>query len=292
MPSRCIHSMIDSRSSSTERSRPLRAESAWCKKLITETPAISCGYWKARNMPDFPRTSAGQVVMSSPLKRIEPSVISYSGLPSSTLASVDLPEPLGPNKAWISPGAIVRSTPRRIGVEPARACRLRTSNSGVMARSLSKYTGICTMPVVVIIGAVLAVLAVLAKTKNVQPRQLARGQEVLLPGPESLVSGTTRPVALGGSIGVEAEGHVPSEVVAVDREVAGVGLDRRPRAPQQPPADAPLVHRNFELRIGVAEVVAQRQQFGGRLDPCGGRDIAVAGGRVGQIGRVPQRVVD
>ena len=117
---------------------PLRADSAWRKKLITETPAISCGYWNARNMPDLPRTSAGQVVMSSPLKSSDPSVISYSGLPSNTLASVDLPEPLGPNNAWISPGAIVRSTPRKIGVEPALACRLRTSKSGLM-RAKSRH---------------------------------------------------------------------------------------------------------------------------------------------------------
>ena len=61
MSSRSIHSMIDSRSSSTERSMPLRADSAWRRKLRTETPAISCGYWKARNMPALPRTSVGPV---------------------------------------------------------------------------------------------------------------------------------------------------------------------------------------------------------------------------------------
>ena len=51
MPSRFIHSMVDRRSSSTDRSMPLRAESAWRRNWITETPGISCGYWKARNMP-------------------------------------------------------------------------------------------------------------------------------------------------------------------------------------------------------------------------------------------------
>ena len=51
MPRRCIHSIAETRSSSTDRSMPLRAESAWRRNWITETPGISCGYWKARNMP-------------------------------------------------------------------------------------------------------------------------------------------------------------------------------------------------------------------------------------------------
>ena len=66
MPRRFIQSMIARRSSSTTRSMPLRADSAWRRNWMTETPAISCGYWKARNMPDLARTSVGQSVMSSP----------------------------------------------------------------------------------------------------------------------------------------------------------------------------------------------------------------------------------
>ena len=34
---------------------------AWRRNWMTETPAISWGYWKARNMPDLARTSVGQV---------------------------------------------------------------------------------------------------------------------------------------------------------------------------------------------------------------------------------------
>ena len=49
--------------------------------------------------------------MSSPLNRMRPAVTSYSGEPSSVVASVDLPEPLGPMMAWTSPAATVRSTP-------------------------------------------------------------------------------------------------------------------------------------------------------------------------------------
>ena len=87
------------RSSSTDRSIPLRAERAWRKKFITVTPAISCGYWKARKSPDLPRSSEDQSFISSPRNLIVPSVISYSGLPRRTAARVDFPDPLGPIKA-------------------------------------------------------------------------------------------------------------------------------------------------------------------------------------------------
>ena len=80
MPSRFIHSMMARRSSSTDRSMPLRADSAWRRNWMTDTPAISCGYWKARNMPALARTSVGQSVMSSPWNRMRPPVTSYSGL--------------------------------------------------------------------------------------------------------------------------------------------------------------------------------------------------------------------
>src|ERR671931_467667 len=48
------------------------------------------------------RSSGAASVMSSPLKRIWPSVTSRLGWPMMALASVDLPEPLGPMRAWIS----------------------------------------------------------------------------------------------------------------------------------------------------------------------------------------------
>ena len=114
MPSRFIQSIVARRSSSTERSMPLRADSAWRRNWITETPAISCGYWKARNMPALARTSVGQSVMSSPWKKIRPDVTSYSGEASSVLASVLLPEPLGPMMAWTSPAWTVSDSPARM----------------------------------------------------------------------------------------------------------------------------------------------------------------------------------
>ena len=43
---------------------------------MTGTPAISSGYWKARNMPALARTSVGQAVTSSPRNRMAPPVTS------------------------------------------------------------------------------------------------------------------------------------------------------------------------------------------------------------------------
>ena len=145
--------MIDNRSSRTERSRPFRADRAWRRKLMTETPAISSGYWKARKMPALPRTSGDQSVISSPRNRTDPEVTSYSGLPSSTEARVDLPEPLGPMRAWISPGWTTRSTPRRISTPSVvEAWRSVTSNIGSEPRvsdTLQVYGpgGITTMAI-------------------------------------------------------------------------------------------------------------------------------------------------
>ena len=82
---------------------------------MTETPGISWGYWKARNMPALARSSAGQSVTSSPRNVIVPAVTSYSGEPISVDASVLLPEPLGPMMAWTSPAPTIRSSPRTMG---------------------------------------------------------------------------------------------------------------------------------------------------------------------------------
>ena len=107
---------------------------------MTETPGISCGYWKARNTPALARRSVGQSVMSSPWKWIDPPVTSYSGLPSSVEASVLLPEPFGPMMAWTSPALTVSDSPLRISgassvlplaTSAGRACRSEIRNSSV-----------------------------------------------------------------------------------------------------------------------------------------------------------------
>src|SRR5215218_7941715 len=49
------------------------------------------------------------------------------------LARVDLPEPLGPIRAWNSPERTCRSTPRRMGFSPALTCRLRISRSAMVS---------------------------------------------------------------------------------------------------------------------------------------------------------------
>src|SRR4051812_42185398 len=54
------------------------------------------------------------------------------------LASVDLPEPFGPMRAWIWPSSIVRSTPLRISFSPARTWRLRISSSDIGLLGISE----------------------------------------------------------------------------------------------------------------------------------------------------------
>jgi hypothetical protein len=71
--------------------------------LATVTPGIATGYWKAMKRPARARSSGSASVMSVPSKMIWPSVTSKFGWPMIALASVDLPEPLGPIIAWISP---------------------------------------------------------------------------------------------------------------------------------------------------------------------------------------------
>src|SRR5688572_6049504 len=99
--------------------------------LALVTPGIATGYWKAMNRPARARTSGSASVMSSPLKRTWPSVTSKLGWPMITFARVDLPEPFGPMRAWISPERTWRSTPLRICLSPAATCRFLISRSAM-----------------------------------------------------------------------------------------------------------------------------------------------------------------
>src|SRR3984885_1936953 len=105
--------------------------------LLTETPGIATGYWKAMKRPACERVSGSASVMSSPLKTIEPSVTSSAGWPMITLASVDLPDPLGPISACTLPFSTSRSRPLRISFSSTRTCRLRISSSANFTHSVS-----------------------------------------------------------------------------------------------------------------------------------------------------------
>src|SRR4051794_16761478 len=99
--------------------------------FVMVTPGIETGYWKAMKRPRRDRSSGSASVMFSPLKRISPSVTSRPGWPMITLASVDLPEPLGPMSAWISLEWTSRSRPLRISLSPAETWRLRMERSAI-----------------------------------------------------------------------------------------------------------------------------------------------------------------
>src|SRR4051812_986459 len=103
--------------------------------LATVTPGIATGYWKAMNRPPRARSSGSASVMSSPSKRICPSVTSRFGWPMMAFASVDLPDPFGPISAWNSPERTCRSTPRRICLSPAETCRFLISRSAMNLQS-------------------------------------------------------------------------------------------------------------------------------------------------------------
>src|SRR5215213_5014790 len=103
--------------------------------LAVVTPGMATGYWKAMNRPARARSSGSASVISSPSKRIWPSVTSRPGWPMIAFARVDLPDPFGPIIAWISPERTWRSTPLRICLSPAATCRLRISRSAMDLQS-------------------------------------------------------------------------------------------------------------------------------------------------------------
>src|SRR3954463_10151046 len=99
--------------------------------LVTVTPGIATGYWKAMKRPARARSSGSASVMSLPSNRIWPSVTSKPGWPMIALARVDLPDPLGPISAWTSLLCNSRSRPLRICLSPAATWRLRICSSAI-----------------------------------------------------------------------------------------------------------------------------------------------------------------
>ena len=77
--------------------------------------------------------------------------------------------------------------------------------------------------------------------------------------------------AFAVTVGIQLERPTLTEIVARDRHVARVGLDRGPGAPQQVALDAALVGDEVDAEFGP-----QRPQLLGGLDPTFGRDEEVA----------------
>ncbi len=114
---------------------PSMADFAVRRKFVTVTPGISTGYCIARKRPARARSSTDISRTSSPSSVIEPLVTVYLGCPAIVYARVDLPDPLGPMIAWVSPVRIVRVMPLRISVSPASVstvtCRSRISRTAM-----------------------------------------------------------------------------------------------------------------------------------------------------------------
>src|SRR6218665_2753918 len=138
---------IDSRTSlihvRTDGASPEIAVFAVEIKLVTVTPGISTGYCIARKIPARARSSTDITSTLSPSSRISPLTTVYFGWPEIVYASVDLPEPLGPIIAWISPSAIARSTPRRISRSPCSVttftCRFLISSTDIGSSRFSVH---------------------------------------------------------------------------------------------------------------------------------------------------------
>src|ERR687885_2742553 len=109
--------------------------------FVTVTPGTETGYWNAMKRPLRARSSGSAAVMSSPSKRIWPSVTSRFGWPMIALASVDLPEPFGPMSAWNSPSRTCRSTPLRICLSPAETWRFLISRSAMDLQGSCRRSG-------------------------------------------------------------------------------------------------------------------------------------------------------
>src|SRR6185436_4966936 len=107
------------------------ALSAVRRNVMVATPGISIGYWNARNTPFAARSSGCISSTFSPSSRTSPSVTSYSALPASTCASVDLPDPFGPMIACTSPLFTTRSRPLRIFLPSISTCRFLISSRGI-----------------------------------------------------------------------------------------------------------------------------------------------------------------
>src|SRR5438270_188066 len=142
-PSICIFSLRRLRNASAETCSPFTLWYAVRRKLTTLTPAISVGYWKARNSPSCARWSGFSAAMSCPLNRIRPAVTTYVGLPMITFASVDLPLPFGPMIAWTSPCGTTKSMPLRISLPSTCACSPRTSRVAVPVFTSSTVVAMC-----------------------------------------------------------------------------------------------------------------------------------------------------
>src|SRR5262245_8955808 len=106
------------------------------RKFATLRPGIATGYWKAMNNPRRERSSASSSRMLSPLNRMSPEVTSYRGCPISVFASVLLPEPFGPIRAWISPVRTVRLTPFRIGFPSTGTWRSLMTRSALLMNAI------------------------------------------------------------------------------------------------------------------------------------------------------------
>ena len=120
---------------------PLRCAIAWRRKLSTETPGISSGCWKPRNRPQRGPLLDREVGDVGAVEQDPAAGDRVGGVAEQRVGEGRLPEPLGPIRAWSSPGldgegharAGSRGRRRRRG---GRRSRARARRGGRAAGSL------------------------------------------------------------------------------------------------------------------------------------------------------------
>src|SRR4029450_14005784 len=122
-----------SRSSRRTSARKRKEWPAWaCTASDTLSRAVNSRspevIWKERASPSRTRACMGRRVMSRPAKRMVP--VSGRRLPVSWLTKVVLPAPLGPIRAWISPGRTSIETLSVAIRPPKRLIRPVAASSG------------------------------------------------------------------------------------------------------------------------------------------------------------------
>src|SRR5215203_5065989 len=101
------------------------------------------------------------------------------------LASVDLPDPLGPIRAWISPLETSKSSPLRISLPSALTCRFVISRSAIFLRLswVFRENGLCGLS-----GERLSCRVLVGELHQVRKRGPGErlGDSTVNPGPQKL----------------------------------------------------------------------------------------------------------
>ena len=136
MPTWSSSSSVRVRAALRRRPRWVCSTSPICCSMVCTGLSEVIGSWKIIDT-SLPRTSrsarASAASRSRPLNRTLPDAVALGGSSRSTDRAVtDLPEPLSPTSATVSPGPMSNDTPSTAAAAPKRTDRSRTESSGAV----------------------------------------------------------------------------------------------------------------------------------------------------------------